>query len=90
MTDEHFWLGPDRAVERSKFLLTNAEEFALSTTVELVNVMATRVIADGPTRDADLGEFASHIHAIQHMIMSQPLARAFPDRFRLLGRTIAS
>lgn len=89
MSDDHFWLGPDREIERSKGYLTNAEEFAMWKITELVNVMANQVIGAGPTRDADLREFAGHVHAIQNMIMSQPLARKFPEQFRLLGRTIS-
>lgn len=44
-----------------------------------------KVVGDGPTRKADLGELVIHIHAIQQAVMSQAAARAHPDQFRLLG-----
>lgn len=33
----------------------------------------------------DRAEVAHEIHAIQHRIMSQAAARAYPDRYRLMG-----
>lgn len=49
----------------------------------------TAIVGDGPTRAADLHEIVAHIHALQHMIMSNAAARAFPTEFRLLGEMIA-
>lgn len=43
------------------------------------------VVADGPSRTADLAEIAVHIHALQALVLSQSAARAHPDRYRLLG-----
>jgi hypothetical protein len=46
------------------------------------------VVADGPTRTADLAELIVHVHAIQHAVMAQAAARAHPDLYRLLGSTL--
>lgn len=47
-----------------------------------------QVVGPGPTRGADLGELVVHIHAIQQAVLSQAAARAYPDRFRLLGESL--
>lgn len=70
-------------------LLTPDELHAMEVTVELVNTLA-RVVADGPTRDQDIRELVDKIHQIQQTIMSQAAARAYPDRFRLLGETLTA
>jgi hypothetical protein len=64
--------------------LTAQEKDAIGLTVELAD-MLDRIVGDGPTRDADLTELISHVHAIQRSIMAQAAARAYPDKFRLLG-----
>lgn len=38
--------------------------------------------------DNDWAEAAMDIHRIQHRIMAQAAARAFPTQYRLMGRTI--
>ena len=35
----------------------------------------------------DKAEFCFHIHALQNMVLSQAAARAYPDEYRLLGKT---
>ena len=69
-------------------MLTPAELQAMDLTVELVNLMCGQVIGQGPSRPGDIAEFVSSIHRIQQQILSQAAARAYPDRFRLLGGTI--
>jgi hypothetical protein len=71
-------------------LLTEAEHRAIELTAELVNLVCTEVIGDGPSRTGDVREFAAHVHAIQQQILSQAAARAYPDRYRLLGRSLTS
>lgn len=44
-----------------------------------------RAIPDGPSRDADLHEIIVHVHGIQHAIMANAAARAYPDLYRPLG-----
>lgn len=47
-----------------------------------------RIIGDGPTAAHDWVEAAGRIHDLQHMVMSQAAARAYPDMYRLLGRSL--
>jgi len=54
-------------------------------TAELWNHLVRNVVGNGRSRLGDLGEIAGHIHGIQHAVMSQAAARAYPDRYRLLG-----
>jgi hypothetical protein len=67
-------------------LLTEAEHTALAMTRDLANQVTLHVIASGREFRADHSEFTRHIHAIQHMIMAQAAARAYPEEYRLLGR----
>jgi len=47
-----------------------------------------KIIGDGPNSYWDWAEAAHHIHNLQHMVMSQAAARAYPEMFRLLGGTL--
>lgn len=67
--------------------LTDDERHAIDLTAQLANTIG-RIVSDGPTRNADLAELVHHIHAIQHTVMAQAAARAYPSTFRLLGETI--
>jgi hypothetical protein len=69
-------------------LLTDAERRAMELTTQLVNLVARAVIGDGETRTQDINEFVRHVHGIQHMIMAQAAARAYPGEYRLLGGTV--
>lgn len=70
-------------------LLTAQEREALAVSGRLANMMA-RIIEAGnsPTIDQDKMEMVFLIHNIQHFIMAQAAARAYPDEFRLLGGVI--
>jgi hypothetical protein len=46
------------------------------------------IVGRGPTRNPDLAEAAAHIHDLQHFVMAQAAARAYPEEFRLLGAVI--
>ena len=65
-------------------LLTEEEQLALGLTGELHRQMIL-IIGPGPARIGDTAELVTHIHAIQHMIMSQAAARAYPLLYRMLG-----
>lgn len=65
-------------------LLTEPEHRAMRLTVDLWHALC-RIAADGPARDGDLAELCTHIHAIQRTILAQAAARAYPNRYRLLG-----
>jgi len=43
------------------------------------------ILGPGVVAKGDLGEVARHIHALQHMVMAQAAARAYPDKYRMLG-----
>jgi hypothetical protein len=68
-------------------LLTDAEHAVIEQAGALWNAVCA-AIPEGPTRSADLGELVVHVHAIQHAVMSNAAARAYPDRYRTLGGTI--
>jgi hypothetical protein len=68
-------------------LLTEAEHRAIDYTAALWHELG-EIVGPGPSRAVDLRELVVHIHAIQHAVMSQAAARAYPDRFRLLGGTL--
>jgi hypothetical protein len=46
------------------------------------------LVEDGPTREADLRELVVHIHALQHAVMAQAAARAYPTSYRRLGSSL--
>lgn len=69
-------------------LMTEAEHRAMELTVELTNVVCQEVIGDGASRSGDVREFVAAVHVIQRMIKGQAAGRAYPDRYRLLGRTL--
>lgn len=70
-------------------LLTPDELEAIDLTAQLANALS-RVVAEGSTRNHDLNELLTSVHAIQHAVMAQTAGRAYPDRFRLLGGTLSS
>jgi hypothetical protein len=71
----------------NQVLLTDDELQAMDISAELANLVG-RIVGDGRTRQADLREAVHHIHALQHSIMAQAAARAYPKKFRLLGETL--
>lgn len=68
-------------------LLTDDELELMNKTAQVANLMY-KVIGDGPQSEHDWAEAAHHIHNIQHMVMAQAAARAYPDLFRLMGKVI--
>jgi hypothetical protein len=69
-------------------LLTEAEHKAMDLTAQLWNLLCSDVVPEGRSRTKDLHELVAHIHAIQHTVMSQAAARAYPERYRLLGGVV--
>jgi len=65
-------------------LMSPAEHKVLELLAEVHNLMCA-VIGDGPTRQADLRESVADIHRMQDRVLAQAAARAYPDRYRLLG-----
>lgn len=68
-------------------LLTDAEHEAVAVAGRLAELIAD-IVADGPSAQGDITEAVHHIHAVQRMILAQAAARAYPDRYRLLGATV--
>lgn len=76
-----------QAIE-SDALLTDFERAAIRKAGDLWGDLCA-VVDDGPTRDADLRELIVHVHAIQHAVMAQAAARAYPNELRRLGSTLS-
>lgn len=64
--------------------LTSTELEALDLSGKLADLLS-QVVAPGPTAAQDTAELHHHVHAIQRYVGSQAAARAYPERFRLLG-----
>ena len=64
--------------------LTQLEHEAMDVTAHLYRLIG-RIVSQGPQRYNDLSEAALHLHALQSQIMGQAAARAYPERYRLLG-----
>ncbi len=68
-------------------MLTDLEKDVIRKAGELWGDLCS-IVDQGPTRDADLAELITHIHAIQHTVMAQSAARTYPSEFRLLGSSL--
>lgn len=68
-------------------MLTDQEHAAIEAAGQLWNALC-RIVGDGPSRAGDLDELRFHIHGIQRAVMKQAAARAYPDRYRLLGEVL--
>lgn len=66
-------------------IMTAAEHRAMELTAELAKLMRHEIIAEGPAWRNDHREFMADLHHIQHRILKQAAARAYPDLYRLLG-----
>jgi len=67
-------------------LLTSKEKLVLAQLAEVWNGLCE--ISAGPIAGADLGELVVHVHALQHAVMAQAAARAYPNEYRKLGATL--
>jgi hypothetical protein len=68
-------------------LLSESEKEAIAKAGELAT-LCFRIVDFGPNRTNDLNEIIIHVHAIQHAIMAQAAARAYPDVYRRLGASV--
>lgn len=66
-------------------LLTEAEHRAVQLAGELFKLISTGIVGSARTRQGDIREFSADIHRIQDRVLSQAAARAYPERYRLLG-----
>jgi len=71
-------------------LLTVGEHGVMTLLAEVANRM-TAIIGWNSTPkvgSGDLDEMVFYIHGLQHMVMAQAAARAYPEQYRLLGRSL--
>ena len=67
-------------------LLTDLEHATIDLLADLHRDMALIIGNPGaPISDHDRAEMVLHIHALQNMVLAQAAARAYPDKYRLLG-----
>lgn len=78
-------MSPTPAPSPAPSLLTDAEHRAMELTADLYSLIARDIIGSADTRPGDVAELVIHIHAIQHTILAQAAARAYPYTYRLLG-----
>jgi hypothetical protein len=69
-------------------LMTDDEHAVVTLLGRAWCLLRDRVIAHGALYDADLLEQTAPIHRVQRAVEAQAAARAFPDRYRLLGETL--
>lgn len=67
--------------------LTELEHQALELLAEFSRLLIS-IVGQGATRGHDFDELYHHVHVLQRTIGSQAAARAYPDRYRLLGMTV--
>jgi hypothetical protein len=67
-------------------LLTPLELRALDQIGEVGSTLFA-VVREAGGFDPDMAEVADKVHQLQALVMSNAAARAYPDRFRLLGQT---
>ncbi len=67
-------------------LMTPDEHEAMRLSGELAS-LGRKIIGDGPQAQYDWAEFVQAIHGVQQMVLRQCAARAYPDRYRLLGES---
>ncbi len=65
--------------------LTSLEHETLELTAKVANNLRA-IIGDGPQAAHDWNEAAAKIHDLQHLILAQAAARAYPTTYRLLGQ----
>ena len=64
--------------------MTADEHRAMELTAELAN-LCRKIVGTGNQADHDWNELAHRIHAVQHTILAQAAARAYPYKYRPLG-----
>lgn len=73
--------------KRNEELLTADEHRAIQMAGDLWRQLCL-VVGQGRTRDSDLRKLVIHVHAIQHAVMAQAAARAYPEQYRLAGGSL--
>lgn len=66
--------------------LLTADEHQVVEDLGAVAGQIRSLCGDGPVATGDWKELAAAIHVLQFRVLAQAAARAYPDRYRLLGR----
>lgn len=66
-------------------LMTTDEHEAVRLAGELAALLA-KIVGPACTREGDLNELITPLHTIQNAVLAQAAARAYPQKYRLLGR----
>lgn len=77
---------PEASKEMTPGSLTEDELKADDMILELLNHIREKVMLDGESFKSHMKDVIFHIHSLQTIVMSQAAARAYPERFRLLGQ----
>ena len=67
--------------------LTEMEHEAVTLLGRLAGLMGA-IIGDEQEAYFDRIEMVHHVHVLQRMVLAQAAARAYPDRYRLMGHRI--
>ncbi|KKK87136.1 hypothetical protein LCGC14_2756260 [marine sediment metagenome] len=67
-------------------MLTDAEQALIEDLGACATAFTEMAGAEVPD---DLAEFTDKIHQLQHAVMAQSAARAYPEKYRLAGETHA-
>lgn len=78
---------PGEPVDAPAGTLTELEHQAVELLADFSRLLPA-IVGQGPTRGHDFDELYHHVHVLQRTIGSQAAARAYPDRYRLLGMTV--
>lgn len=68
--------------------LTQAEHEVLELLSQASNKFCAEVVGSDWTRSFDINEWVTHVHALQHTVMAQAAARAYPLLYRLQGEVL--
>ncbi len=63
--------------------MTDEEHQVMDLLTQVANLMLNWAPQDHPDRN----EITTKVHDLQHMVMAQAAARAYPDRYRPIGRS---
>jgi len=69
-------------------MLTEQEHMLMGKLAEIM-IEFEKMAGDTHNRPHDLHEVALHIHALQHTVLAQSAARAYPALYRLLGEAFS-
>lgn len=66
-------------------LLTDAEHEVIDLLGQAWTVICEQVVAAEASAGEDLREIMHHLHAVQNAVLANAAARAYPEKYRLMG-----